>query len=273
MPVSLIEKNCHICSLKGRRRSNEDNHCVIQNLDNKYKHLNCVDLYSIFDGHGGKEISDYISKTLPYYFVHKKMKYPLNYELVNTIYNYVETDLETELKKKSMQCGSTALILIMFEYASKSNSKPQKCLTVLNVGDCRAVLCRNNLAIPLTNDHKPNSFNELNRIESLGGEITFDGYDWRIHDLSVSRAFGDVVSKPFVSHLPEMFTYKLKPYDSFIILACDGLWDVMTNQEAVDYVLKLRKDNVNKENISNLLSNEALRLGSMDNLTVIVVFL
>ena len=101
-------------------------------------------------------------------------------------------------------------------------------LWMMNVGDSRAVLCKNdNSVLQLTQDHKPNDKNERSRINKLGGKIYYDGYDWRIKDLSLSRAFGDIEAKPFVSHLPQIYRYKLNNDDKFIIFACDGLWDVV----------------------------------------------
>ena len=104
---------------------------------------------------------------------------------------------------------------------------------MLNVGDSRAVLCNyKNFAVPLTVDHKPNLLKERKRIEKLGGKIKFDGSDWRIKDLSLSRAFGDLDTFPYVTHKPDISKYSLNKKDKFIIFACDGLWDVMSNSQA-----------------------------------------
>ena len=98
--------------------------------------------------------------------------------------------------RASKYCGSTALCGI--QYLDKNNNQM---LWVLNVGDCRAILCKNdNNIIQLTEDHKPNSISEKKRIKKLGGKIYYDGYDWRVGDLSLSRALGDVDNKPYVSH-------------------------------------------------------------------------
>ena len=93
------------------------------------------------------------------------------------------------------------------------------------------------MSLPLSKDHKPHLFEEKTRIENLGGEIYHDGYDWRVGDLSVSRAFGDMDAAPYVTHKPQIFKYNLKKTDKFLICACDGLWDVIDDQEAVNLVL------------------------------------
>ena len=100
------------------------------------------------------------------------------------------------------------------------------------------------LLLQLTQDHKPNDKNERSRINKLGGKIYYDGYDWRIKDLSLSRAFGDIEAKPFVSHLPQIYRYKINNNDKFIIFACDGLWDVISNKKAINFVLKLKQKNL-----------------------------
>ncbi len=129
-----------------------------------------------------------------------------------------------------------------------------------NLGDSRAVLCRyipakylydNNFAIivlllrdgkaiQLSLDHKPDRPDELRRIEAAGGFVSFRRVLGR---LAVSRAFGDVEYKssteglePLVISEPEIRFEKLRSSDEFVILACDGLFDVFTSQEAVDFI-------------------------------------
>jgi len=111
----------------------------------------------------------------------------------------------------------------------------------------------------------------------LGGKIEFDGDDWRIENLSVSRAFGDVKAGPYVTHVPDVFKYRLGNKDQFMILACDGLWDVMTNQEVVDFVLHICYDQNMVRidpgvNIAKKLADIAVQKGSTDNITIIISF-
>ena len=83
-----------------------------------------------------------------------------------------------------------------------------KILWIANVGDSRAVMCNHkDEVIQLSQDHKPNSKLEKKRIEQLGGKIKYDGSDWRVNDLSLSRAFGDLESTPYITHLPQIFKY------------------------------------------------------------------
>ena len=115
-------------------------------------------------------------------------------------------------------------------------------LVVANAGDSRCVLSRNGTAIALTEDHKPTNDEEFDRICKAGGFVA----DGRVNgSLNLSRALGDLeyksVSKlppeeQMVTANPEIRSTELTPNDEFLILACDGIWDVLTNQEAVEFV-------------------------------------
>ena len=153
----------------------------------------------------------------------------------------------------------------------------QEFLNVMNTGDSRCVLCRNNLGIPLTRDHKPDWPDEMNRITKLGGQVKKDGTTFRINDLSVSRAFGDKEASKFVTHRPDLYKYKLTKKDKFMVIACDGLWDVISSQDAINMVLKNCYDTdmnrINKKvNIARKLAESAIELESGDNVTCIIVF-
>ena len=98
--------------------------------------------------------------------------------------------------------------------------------------------------------------------------------------MSVSRAFGDLDAKPHVSHIPDIFDYDINK-TKFIIMGCDGLWDALGNQEAIDLVLSdienndEYKKNINNKTDNNIaikLANLAYDKGSYDNISVIVIF-
>lgn len=259
-------------SLKGLRPTNEDNEFVFLNKNNLDKNYAPINFYSIFDGHGGKQVSKYLKDTLPQFFVRKACSYPLKSKYIKDTFNKIQEDLS--VKKFAEHAGSTALILITYTINSVDY------MNILNLGDCRAVLCRNNLGIILTKDHKPSFPEEIYRIHQLGGKITFDGIDWRIQDLSVSRAFGDLDAKPYVSHIPDIYKYRLDKDDKFIVMACDGLWDVVDCQDAVNFILKMYYDETTKAvmadqkiNIATELAKYAIKKGSTDNVSVIVIFL
>lgn len=268
----------HCISLKGLREQNEDKHNVVLNIDGKKDNIANVNLYSVYDGHGGKFVSKYLSEHLPNYFTDKRVPYPnIENKYILGVYTQLEKDLKENHQKSATHCGSTCLVALQY----KNNNSDH--LIIMNTGDCRAVLCRDNFGIPLTIDHKPHYPKEKRRIEKLGGKIYNDGLDYRIKDLSVSRAFGDFDAQPYVVCNPDIFRHKLDKNDKFLILGCDGLWDVISNQEAINFVLnETYDDNLEKRinnknngktiNIARKLAEKALLLGSQDNLTIIIIF-
>lgn len=262
--------NVYTTSLKGLRPQNEDTHVTITNMDGKNKELNNINMYGVFDGHGGKQVSNFLKEHLPKFFIDKRIQYPISKKYINNVYDYLQESIAKHPFAK--HTGSTGLVVIHF----KCNKNDY--LNVINIGDCRCILARDNFAMPLTKDHKPYWPEEFKRITELGGNIEFDGFDWRIKDLSVSRAFGDVDATPFVTHRPDLFRYRLDKNDKFIILCCDGAVDVLSNQDMVNFVLmncydSTLKTRINKTvNIAKKLAEYALKKNSTDNISIIVVF-
>lgn len=254
-------------SLQGKRPSQEDQHIAILNLNDTDKSINTINLFGVFDGHGGKKVSHYLKNNLPDFFLTKNIKdiFKNNKQFnkyVNEVYNLLQNNLKEKHPRAVEYCGSTACVVLQTE-----NN-----LWVINVGDSRCVLCnKNGEAVQLTVDHKPNLTEEKKRIEKLGGKITFDGVDWRVKSLSLSRAFGDLDCCPYVTHLPNIFKFKIDPKDKFLILACDGLWDALTNKKATQFVKDLIAKNYDG-NYAKDLANYALDSGSYDNITVIIYF-
>lgn len=262
----------HSVSLKGKRPQNEDKHNIIINIDGDDKNIGNINYYAVYDGHGGKFVSKFLHDNLWKCFVDKRVVYPLKKNFIKKIYEYWQDLLKKNYKEHATNAGSTCLVVVQY--------RSQNCdfLNILNTGDSRCVLCRNNLAIPLTKDNKPHWPEENERIKKLGGQIIFDGFDWRICDLSVSRAFGDITAEPYVTCLPDIYKYKLNPNDKFIIIACDGLWDVLGSQDVVNFVLEHCYDmstgqtNNANINIAKKLAEFAINKGSTDNVSIIIVF-
>ncbi|KAH9523447.1 hypothetical protein Btru_040038 [Bulinus truncatus] len=125
----------------------------------------------------------------------------------------------------------------------------EKKLIVANAGDSRCVLSRAGRAIELSFDHKPEDDVERRRIETAGGKVTSDG---RVNGgLNLSRALGDHVYKrnkdlpdrdQMITALPDVEIAELCEDDQFFVIACDGIWNYMSSQEVVDYVLEKLKD-------------------------------
>jgi serine/threonine protein phosphatase PrpC len=259
-------------SLQGRRDTQEDQHIAVLNLNGDKKDMNNINLFGVFDGHGGKKVSHFLKNNLPNFFLSKFEKniFKKNEtftKYTNEVYNLLQTNLKEKHPRAVEYCGSTACIGIQ-----TLDKKDKNILWIVNVGDSRAVLCnKNGEGVQLSVDHKPNLPEEKKRIEQLGGKITYDGSDWRVKSLSLSRAFGDLDCCPYVTHLPNIYKYKIDPKDKFLIVACDGLWDSLSNKVAVEFIRDLQFKNFTG-NYAKELANYGLLKGSYDNITVVIYF-
>ena len=149
-------------------------------------------------------------------------------------------------------------------------------LCVANAGDCRAVLSRADAPVALSVDHDAQSnVRERERIDrAFPGALRLHDGVWRVGDagVAVTRALGDADAKAFgVVAEPETTTTRIDvSTDDCVVLACDGLWDVVTNDEA----LAMIKDTVKEPSMcAKRLGSEALTRLSGDNVTVLVGFL
>ncbi|KAI2626450.1 PP2C-domain-containing protein [Hypoxylon sp. NC1633] len=141
----------------------------------------------------------------------------------------------------------------------------QRVLYTANVGDARIILCRAGKALRLSYDHKGSDENEGKRIANAGGLILNN----RVNGvLAVTRALGDTYMKDLVTGHPYTTETVIQPeVDEFIIIACDGLWDVCTDQDAVDLV----RDEQDPVSASKRLVDHALARFSTDNLSCMIV--
>lgn len=151
-----------------------------------------------------------------------------------------------------------------------------------NTGDSRAVLRRNGKAVPLSFDHKPSELPERLRIMSTGGTVKGKRVNG---DLAVSRAFGDFMYKDTlksqskalqqqVTVVPDLIVYPRTDNDEFIVLACDGVWDVASNKQCTDFVQRLLSEGeVDLGNVCEETLDTCLERQSRDNMTMLLVTL
>ncbi|KAK3244079.1 hypothetical protein CYMTET_46294, partial [Cymbomonas tetramitiformis] len=236
--------------------------------------------------HAAKHLHGHLAQALPSSY------YPLTAEQMNaafrTAFHTTDDEIIQFTEQRRLTDGCTAIAAVITGGS----------IYVANLGDCRAVLCRSGQAKRLSDDHKPNRADERARVEKAGGEVVLEGPVWRVATqegtkwlkkakmgdvdassrpptmLAVSRAFGDVKLKrplPLVSATPEIEVCKLDDEDAFMVLACDGVWDVLTEQEAVDVVIGHRITD-DASGAKKALLKAAFDRGSTDNLTAIVIF-
>ena len=144
-------------------------------------------------------------------------------------------------------------------------------LTVANCGDSRAILVKKDGEFkPLSIDHKPDRPDERERITKAGGEIVW-WKGWRVDgQIAMSRALGDISYKECLIPDPECFGHRVKVEDFCVILATDGLWDVVDNQEVASMVAE-HQHTQTLQGIADVLLEEAVKRQTMDNCTLIVV--
>ena len=250
----------------GKRPSFEDTFQIINSLKVNTKLSKQCSYFAIFDGHSGKQVSKFAELHLHKYIESELSGHvQINLKIMTTVFTTAIQKMDSVIFNKKMPSGTTANMCIIY-----GNE-----LYTANVGDSRSVLCRNGRPIALSFDHKPNLKNEQSRIEKNGGFVHNNRVNGR---LAISRAIGDNSFKnnnPTLSHVistPDITYNKLTTEDEFIVMACDGLWDVMSNKNAVDYIKSRLDKNTDIQTISKEIVYYAINeLGSTDNVTCLII--
>lgn len=264
-------------------------------------------LFGVFDGHGGDQVSRFASEHLAGLILGQKNPFDwrmspeqclqwafqqLDEEWVAACHRCPKTwdeneqDVEKEKervqkqKEEKLQQGTTCLVALVF-----AGTDGRARVYTASVGDSRAVLSRKERAIELSVDHKPCRDDEKARIEALGGEVVHRKGTWRVQGrLAMTRAIGDTYLKPYVTSeadVQHIILSSVKPRytgsekrrragkigDDWLILASDGVWDVLSSQTAVDLVRRC----ATADEAAAQLATAAKCRGSHDNITALVV--
>ncbi|KAL5699792.1 protein-serine/threonine phosphatase [Ranunculus cassubicifolius] len=214
-------------------------------------------LFAIFDGHLGHRVPTFLKNNLFNNILEQPCFWTDPERAIKNAYRSTDKFI-LENTTRLGPGGSTAVTAIVID---------GKDIWVANIGDSRAVLCERGSANQLTVDHEPH--NERSRIEQQGGfVITLPGDVPRVNgQLAVARAFGDQSLKAHLSSEPDVRHVPIDSSMEFVIMASDGLWKVMKNQEAVDLV-KTVKD---PQAAAKRLSTEAVGRKSKDDISCIVI--
>ncbi|CAL9243913.1 unnamed protein product [Arabidopsis halleri] len=249
--------------------------------------------FGVYDGHGGSQVANYCRE---------RMHLALTEEIVKEKPEFCDGDTWQEKWKKALfnsfmrvdseiepvahapeTVGSTSVVAVVFPTH----------IFVANCGDSRAVLCRGKTPLALSVDHKPDRDDEAARIEAAGGKVIRWNGARVFGVLAMSRSIGDRYLKPSVIPDPEVTSVRRVKEDDCLVLASDGLWDVMTNEEVCDLarkrillwhkknamageaLLPAEKRGEGKDpaamSAAEYLSKMALQKGSKDNISVVVV--
>ncbi|XVF63436.1 hypothetical protein PTKIN_Ptkin09bG0087000 [Pterospermum kingtungense] len=244
-----------LASKKGKREIMEDNYGFMVDILGDPKQA----FFAVIDGHGGHAAADYVAENLGNNIV--KALENVGDEIGRLEQairrGYLVTD--KEFLSQGVSSGACAATVLLKDGE----------LHVANVGDCRVVLSKKGVASAMTNDHRVSSrADERLRIESSGGFVHCRNGVWRVQgSLAVSRAIGDMHLKEWIISEPEIKTLPLTPDCEFLIIASDGLWDKVNEQEAVNVVLRER----NAQESCKKLVDISCGRGNLDDITVMVV--
>ncbi|PON34841.1 Protein phosphatase [Parasponia andersonii] len=234
-------------------------HAMEDYLVSEFKQQNDAELglFAIFDGHLGHDVANYLQNHL----FENILKEPGIWTDTERAIKSAYSRTDDEILEKSFSLGkggSTAVTAIL-----KDGQK----LIVGNVGDSRAVICKNGAALQLSVDHEPSK--EKRMIERRGGFVSnLPGDVPRVDgQLAVARAFGDKSLKLHLSSEPDVSILTIDKDVEFLILASDGIWKVLSNQEAVDSIKNIK----DAQSAAKHLIGEALSRNSKDDISCIVV--
>ncbi|GAB2285715.1 hypothetical protein Dimus_020154 [Dionaea muscipula] len=244
-----------VCCKRGRRPAMEDRYSAVLHIHGDPKQA----FFGVFDGHGGAKAAEFAAENMN----KNIMDQVASRDVEDAVrLGYLKTD--SDFLKEEMYGGSCCVTALIRD----GN------LVVSNAGDCRAVMSRGGLAEPLTADHRPSREDEKDRIQAMGGYIDCYHGVWRIEgSLAVSRGIGDQHLKQWVISEPETRVHRIEPDYEFLILASDGLWDKVSNQEAVDVARPLCTGTSKPEPLAacKKLIDISVSRGSCDDISVMLI--
>ncbi|KAL5112759.1 Protein phosphatase 1B [Taenia crassiceps] len=266
-----------LSSMQGWRVSMEDAHCAITRLPG---HLKDWSFFAVFDGHAGALVSERCAAELLKRIVDTEEFKKIDPELAPSIpevrqgirEGFLALDEELrnlpEIANGSDRSGSTAVCVLI----------TPKHIFFVNCGDSRAVLIRDGEVGFATTDHKPAHPSEKERIQKAGGSVIVERVNG---NLAVSRSLGDYSYKTardlgpteqLISPEPEITVIDRQPeHDQMVVLACDGVWDVVSNEDLCRVVSERMRSVGDLSRVCNEVIDYCLYNGSSDNMSMVLV--
>ncbi|EPY43314.1 protein phosphatase [Angomonas deanei] len=235
-----------------------------------------IPFFGVYDGHGGTACAEYLRDNLHTWILsHAEVRTNPEKAIFDSI---VEADRKflSETDETSNESGCVCAVVLVLEDK----------LVIGNVGDTEAILCRSGKPILLTTKHNLSSNpDELERVRGVGGRIFQNRvghpkFNPSVISLAVTRAIGDAGykldeytdGKPSgVIAEPSTKTVQLTNEDEYVVIGCDGLWDVMTYEDVTKFCCERLKSNQNAQSVAEELVRAALNNGSNDNVTAMLV--
>lgn len=271
-----------LSSMQGWRIEMEDAHSAVIGLPDVGEK---VSWFAVFDGHAGSRVSAHCANHLldcvtasPAFKEALRAEHSLGQEELfdkvkgGVLKGFLELDEKLrkipEVTNGEDKSGTTAVCALISE----------KYVIFSNCGDSRAVFSHGGKPVLATEDHKPSNPIERERIQNAGGSVMIQRVNG---SLAVSRALGDFEYKnvegkgpteQLVSPEPEFYIReRIEAEDQFLVLACDGVWDVMTNEDICNFVCHRMKVTDDLELIANEAIDACLHKGSRDNMSIIII--
>ncbi len=234
----------------------EDEHAVYQLPDKEFFSA------EIYDGHGGEKAARIAAEALTPFFLHRwarGIEKPRDARRGEAEYlREAYWAADKSIVDSGTESGTTAATFYIMDGR----------FMAANAGDSRVVIGKKwGRCLALTIDHRPSLEEEKSRIEGLGGVITWLGTPRVQGVLAVSRSLGDAKLKPYISSEPRIAEGYLGRENDYVVLACDGVWDVLTPEEVMSAVRAAKEPQPAAERIKEM----ALDYGSKDNVSVIVL--
>ena len=267
-----------LSSMQGWRVEMEDAHRAVIGLPGELKDWS---YFAVFDGHAGAKVSAFCADQLLDAITANEDFRAGSSADVRTPEQAEDLQATIDRVKKGIRTGFLDLDDKMREIPEMMSGEDKSGSTAIaalvspehvffaNCGDSRGVLSKEGKACFSTQDHKPINPTEKERIQNAGGSVMIQRVNG---SLAVSRALGDFDYKnvegkgpceQLVSPEPEIFLQKRNENDEFVVLACDGIWDVMSNDEVCDFVRSRLFVTENLEQVCNQVVDTCLHKVSM----------
>lgn len=253
---------------QGRRSQMEDRHVAFEDL-NALLDVQDADapeqaFFGVYDGHGGVDAANYTAAQLHLQVTSQEAFKTDPAAGLRAGFKATDVAFLKKAEREALTSGATACAVLM---------RPKK-LYISWLGDSQAMMCRGGKEVELMVPHKPSNEDEKKRIEDNGGVVVWYGA-WRVNGiLSVARAIGDKKLKQWVIGDPDVGEFDLDGSEEFMLIACDGLWDVMDSEKIIAFVKEWQSKNEGVAGVSQALVAHCIDdLSSSDNISCIVVFL
>lgn len=229
-----------VSNMKGYKKNNQDRCTAFSYLEADPE----LAFFAVYDGHGGTGVANYLKDHL-HEFILSQEEYTEGDVPEAILKSFLAVDSELKTYGNATELTGSTATCVLIKHGD---------LIVANLGDGRAVASVGGVCRPLTQDHNTSNPRERERVTAMGGVIK----DNRVGGVLIpTRSFGDFLLKSemdkppwkqVISPVPQIEQFKIDTSWEFLIVATDGVWDAVTNNEALNFV-KSKIDNKYKDKL------------------------